>query len=87
MFILVVCEEINSSETIIVNISSTTVGSKATYQCRDGSTDVYTTQCTSHGVWDPHPLSSLDCTESTEPGCTVALHSERKTAVCCVSLS
>ena len=61
MFILVVCEEINSTETVIVNVSFTTVGSKATYQCRDGPTDVYTTQCTSHGVWDPHPLSSLDC--------------------------
>ena len=67
-----------SDDLIMINISSTTMGSKATYQCRDGSTDVYTTQCTSHGVWDPHPLSTPDCTETTEPGCTVALHSETK---------
>ena len=32
-------------ETMIVNMSSTNVGSNATYQCRDGPTDVYTTQC------------------------------------------
>jgi hypothetical protein len=43
-------------------ISSTAVGSNATYQCRDGPTDVYTTQCTSTGVWDPN----LDC--ETVPG-------------------
>ncbi|CAI8044674.1 hypothetical protein GBAR_LOCUS24764 [Geodia barretti] len=36
-------------------MSSIAVGSTATYQCRDGPTDVYTTQCTSTGVWDPHP--------------------------------
>ena len=52
----------------MVNMSSTAVGSIATYQCRDGPTDVYTTQCTSTGVWDPHPLSTLDCTESNGPG-------------------
>ena len=63
---LVTCEELESTDEIfILNMSSTALGSKATYQCR---TDVYTTQCTSHGVWDPHPLSSLDCTKPTEPG-------------------
>ena len=50
------------------------MGSKAIYQCRDGSTDVYTTQCTSHGVWDPHPLSSLDC-PSKETGTQHTLRS------------
>ena len=50
---------------IVVNLSSTAVGSNATYQCRDGPTDVYTTQCTSTGVWDPHPLSTLDCSKET----------------------
>ena len=40
---------------MMVNMSSTAVGSIATYQCRDGPTDVYTTQCTSTGVWDPSP--------------------------------
>ena len=38
------------------------MGSNATYQCRDGSSDVYTTQCTSDGVWEPNPNSTLDCT-------------------------
>ena len=38
------------------------MGSIATYQCRDGSSDVYTTQCTSDGVWEPNPNSTLDCT-------------------------
>ena len=51
----------------LVNMSSTAVGSTATYQCRDGPTDVYTTQCTSTGDWDPLPLSTLDCT-SEESG-------------------
>ena len=62
---LVYSEELESIDTIIVNITSTAMGSNATYQCRDGPTDdVYTTQCTSDGVWDPNPLSTLDCTKS-----------------------
>ena len=62
---LVYCEELESTDTITVNITSTAMGSNATYQCRDGPTDdVYTTQCTSDGVWDPNPLSTLDCTKS-----------------------
>ena len=69
VIISVTCEELESTDGIIIlNMSSTALGSKATYQCRDDPTDVYTTQCTSHGVWDPHPLSSLDCTESTNTG-------------------
>ena len=49
-------------------MSSTEVGSNASYQCRGGPTDVYTTQCTSTGVWDPHPYTQ-ECTESnTDPG-------------------
>ena len=40
------------------------MGSIATYQCRDGSSDVYTTQCTSDGVWEPNPNSTLDCTRT-----------------------
>ena len=59
------CDMLKSTDTIIVNMSSTAVGSTATYQCRDGPTDVYTTQCTSTGVWDPHPLSTLDCSKET----------------------
>ena len=59
---LVYCEELESTDTIIVNITSTKFGSNATYQCRD---DVYTTQCTSDGVWDPNPLSTLDCGEDS----------------------
>ena len=54
-------------------ISSTEVGSNATYQCMDGTTDVYTTQCTSSGVWDPHPDCTLKETgilkqSATDPG-------------------
>ena len=40
------------------------MGSNATYQCRDGSSDVYTTQCTSDGVWEPNLKSTLDCTRT-----------------------
>ena len=61
------CPTLKSTDAIIVNMSSTEEGSTATYQCRDGPTDVYTTQCTSTGVWDPHPLSTLHCIESNEP--------------------
>ena len=65
---IVDCATLNSTNKVIVNMSSTALGSKATYQCRDGSTDVYTTQCTSHG-WDPHPML-LDCkqNETNETG-------------------
>ena len=45
-----------------MNLTSTAMGSNATYQCRDGSSDVhvYTTQCTSDGVWDPNPNSLIN---------------------------
>ena len=56
------CEALQSTTVIIVNLTSTAMGSTATYQCRDGSSDVYTTQCTSDGVWEPNPNSTLDCT-------------------------
>ena len=63
LFIIsVLCEILHSTENIIVNFTSTVMGSNATYQCRDGSSDVYTTQCTSDGVWEPNPNSTLDCT-------------------------
>ena len=55
------CETLQSTTDIIVNLTSTIMGSIATYQCRDGSSDVYTTQCTSDGVWEPNPNSTLDC--------------------------
>ena len=60
--LLVSCETLQSTTDIIVNLTSTAMGSNATYQCRDGSSDVYTTQCTSDGVWEPNPNSTLDCT-------------------------
>ena len=56
------CETLQSTTDIIVNLTSTAMGSNATYQCRNGSSDVYTTQCTSDGVWEPNPNSTLDCT-------------------------
>ena len=56
------CETLQSTTDIIVNLTSTAMGSNATYQCRDGSSNVYTTQCTSNGVWEPNPNSTLDCT-------------------------
>ena len=59
---LVPCEILQSTTDIIVNVSSTVMGSIATYQCRNGLSDVYTTQCTSDGVWEPNPYSTLDCT-------------------------
>ena len=57
---VVPCETLQSTTDIIVNLTSTAMGSNATYQCRDGSSDVYTTQCTSDGVWEPNPNSTLD---------------------------
>ena len=45
-----------------MNFVSIAMGSNATYQCRDGSSDVYTTQCTNDGVWEPNPSYTLDCT-------------------------
>ena len=62
IIISVLCKTLQSTENIIVNFTSTAMGSTATYQCRDGSSDVYTTQCTSDGVWEPNPTSTLDCT-------------------------
>ena len=59
---LVSCETLQSTTDIIVNFTSTAMGSNATYQCKDGPSDVYTTQCTSDGVWEPNPNSTLDCT-------------------------
>ena len=62
LYISVLCKTLQSTENIIVDFTSTVMGSTATYQCRDGSSDVYTTQCTSDGVWEPNPNSTLDCT-------------------------
>ena len=45
-------------------LTSTAIGSNATYHCRDRPSDVYTTQCTSDGVWEPNPNSTLDCITS-----------------------
>ena len=55
LHITVECPTLNSTDTMMVNMGSTEEGSNATYQCRDGPTDVYTTQCTSTGVWYPRP--------------------------------
>ena len=63
--LLAPCETLQSTTDIIVNLTSTAMGSIATYQCRDGSSggsDLYTTQCTSDGVWEPNPNSTLACT-------------------------
>ena len=62
IIISVLCQILQFTENIIVNFTSTAMGSNATYQCRDGSSDVYTTQCTSDGLWKPNPNSTLDCT-------------------------
>ena len=63
LFIIsVFCETLQSTEKIVVNFISIAMGSNATYQCRHGSSNVYTTQCTSDGVWEPNPNSTLDCT-------------------------
>ena len=58
---IVPCEILQSTTNIVVNLTSTAMGSNATYQCRDGPSDVYTTQCTSDGVWEPNPNSVLYC--------------------------
>ena len=63
MIISVLCETLQSTTDIIVNLTSTAMGSIANYQCRDGSSDVYSTQCTSDGVWEPNP-NSTHCTDT-----------------------
>ena len=78
---IVPCEILQSTTDIIVNITSTAMGSNATYQCRDGSSDVYTTQCTSDGLWEPNPNSTLDC---TTPGVQGILHCDYITCTCCL---
>ena len=85
-FPLVSCEKLNSTETVIVVMGSTAEGSTATYQCRDSPTDVYTTQCTSIGVWDPH--LTLECTESaTDPGQRFVFpYGSCQTNYCCLEM-
>ena len=70
---IVPCETLQSTTDIIVNLTSTVMGSNATYQCRDGSSDVYTTQCTGDGVWDPNPNSTLNCTTPGVQGYLVTI--------------
>ena len=60
--VLVPCVTLQSTTDIIVNLTSTVMGSIATYQCKNGLSDIYTTQCTSDGMWKPNLNSSLDCT-------------------------
>ena len=76
---IVPCEILQSTTDIIVNLTSTVMGSIATYQCRNGFYDVYTTQCTSDGVWEPNPNSTLDC---TPPGITTGLMLTSSQASC-----
>ena len=64
--ISVTCIVLMSTTNVIVNLTSTAMGSNATYQCRDNPSDVYTTQCARDGVWEPDP-NTLDC-RSREPG-------------------
>ena len=64
--ISVSCIVLMSTTDVIVNLTSTAMGSNATYQCRDNPSDVYTTQCASDGVWEPD-LNTLDC-RFREPG-------------------
>ena len=78
---IVSCETLQSTTDIIVNLTSTAMGSNATYQCRDGSSDVYTTQCTSGGVWEPNSNSTLDCTTTGVQG--VLQYCDYITCTCC----
>ena len=39
----------------VINFTSTTLGSIATYQCRADVSDVRIARCTSDGVWQPEP--------------------------------
>ena len=39
----------------VINFTSTTLGSIATYQCRADVSDVHIARCTSDGVWWPEP--------------------------------
>ena len=71
---LVPCEILQSTTDIIVNLTSTAMGSNATYQCSDGSSDVYTTQCTSDGVWEPNPNSTPDCTPPSKMSTPYPVH-------------
>ena len=62
LFCLVECEALQSTDTMTVNITSTALGSTATYRCKDDLSVVYTSQCTGNGAWDPDPLTTSNCT-------------------------
>ena len=51
--ISVECDTPLNSTEVIVYYSSTTLGSNATYHCRDDESVVYTSQCIDGGVWWP----------------------------------
>ena len=48
---------------ITVNFTTTMFGYNATYHCQGDPSKIYTTQCTSAGVWEPDP-NTLKCSQS-----------------------
>ena len=46
----------------VINFTSTTLGSIATYQCRDDLSNVHIARCTSDGVWQPE--SNITCSKT-----------------------
>ena len=40
---------------VVINFTSTTLGSITTYQCRDDLSNIHIARCTSDGAWWPEP--------------------------------
>ena len=51
-----------------MNFTTTMFGYNATYHCQDDTSEMYTTQCTSAGVWEPDP-NALNCTDPNAQKC------------------
>ena len=62
-----------------MNFTTTMFGYNATYYCQGDPSEIYTTQCTSAGVWEPDP-NTLNCTDPKNLNCT-----DSKTLECNVS--
>ena len=56
---------------ITVNFTTTMFGYNTTYHCQGDPSEIYTTQCTSAGVWEPDP-NTLNCTDSNALECNLS---------------
>ena len=54
-----------------MNFTTTMFGYNATYHCQGDTSEIYTTQCTSAGVWEPDP-NTLNCTDPKTLECNLS---------------